>query len=309
MAISMQQVKELRDRTQAGLNDCKNALGEADGDIDKAIEIILKKGLAKSAKRAGAAASEGEVAERVADDKKSAVLVEVNIQTDFAARNDDFRAFVQDVVKVASGAEDGADLGGLPYPGSSETVEHTRKALVGRLGENITVRRWGRLRVEGEGCVHAYVHMGGKIGALLAVQVGDAGAMSKPEFSKFLDDTAMQIAAMGPQWLSPAEVPEDAKAKQSNIFAGQLEEEGKPEAARPKIIEGKLAKWMKEVCLLPSASVIESGQSVEQVCKATAEALGTDLTVVGMLRYERGEGVEKGEEKDFAEEARQMAGN
>src|SRR6187401_1401327 len=139
---SMQQVKELRDRTAAGLNDCRSAIAEADGDMEKAVEIILKKGLAKSAKRAGAIATEGLVLAKIAADGKSGLLVEVNIQTDFAARNADFIAFAEKVAEVASKAKTGADLGAEPFPGGSDTVEATRQALVGKLGENITVRRW-----------------------------------------------------------------------------------------------------------------------------------------------------------------------
>ena len=209
--ISMQQVKELRDRTAAGLNDCRSALMEASGDMEKAVEIILKKGLAKSAKRAGAVASEGEVAAWVAADGLSGVMVEVNIQTDFAARNDDFKAFVQKIVDVASRAKGGADLSAEPFPGGG-SVEEARQALVGKLGENIIVRRWDRLAVDG-GKVHAYVHMGGKVGVLVAVQAAAAGASAKPEFAKFVDDLAMQAAAMSPFWLAKSDVPEADEAE------------------------------------------------------------------------------------------------
>ncbi|MCB9604951.1 MAG: translation elongation factor Ts [Polyangiaceae bacterium] len=305
--VTMQLVKELRDRTQAGLADCKSALGEAEGDIEKAIEIILKKGLAKSAKRAGAAAAEGEVVAKVAADGKSAVLVEVNIQTDFAARNDDFKAFVAKVVEVAEGADDGADIGTLPYPGGGGSVEEVRKALVGKLGENVVVRRWARLRVDGAGKVHSYVHMGGKVGVLLAAKLGDAAAESKPELEKFLDDTAMQAAAMAPMFLNKDKVDQNVVAKQKEIYDAQLVEEGKPEAARPKIIEGKVAKWLREVCLVEQASVIESDKTVDQLREDTAKALGTSLELVGFARFERGEGVEK-KEDDFGAEVAAMAG-
>src|SRR5690606_6778586 len=163
MAVSMQLVKELRDRTQAGLSDCKSALAEAEGDMEKAVEIILKKGLAKSAKRAGAVAAEGVVAARVAADGLSGVVVEVNIQTDFAARNKDYLAFVDKVVGVASGADQGADLMSLPDPDGEGSMEDVRQRLVARLGENIQVRRWSKLSVPA-GKVHSYVHMGGSHG-------------------------------------------------------------------------------------------------------------------------------------------------
>src|SRR5690242_2427701 len=152
---SMQQVKELRDRTSAGLNDCRSALTESGGDMEKAVEIILKKGLAKSAKRAGAVAAEGVVVTAVTPDGKRGVIVEVNIQTDFAARNADFLAFADNVAKAALGAKPGSDLGKEAFPGGSGSVEDTRAALVGKLGENITVRRWDSLSVDGAGKVQS----------------------------------------------------------------------------------------------------------------------------------------------------------
>ncbi|MFZ5893992.1 MAG: translation elongation factor Ts [Myxococcota bacterium] len=307
--VNMQQVKELRDRTQAGLNDCRSALVEAAGDMEKAVEIILKKGLAKSAKRAGAIATEGLVIARVAADAKSGVLVEVNIQTDFAARNAEFVKFAETVADVAMKAKAGADLGAETFPGSSDTVEATRQALVGKLGENITVRRWERVSIDGPGAVKSYVHMGGKIGVLLAARVPNDAAVKSPALTKFLEDTAMQTAAMSPLYLSPSEVPADAKQKQSEIFEAQLAEEGKtPPAARPKIIEGKIAKWMKEVCLLEQQSVLESDKSVDDLRKALSKELGGDVTISRFARFQCGEGIDKPTGDDFAAEVAKMAG-
>jgi elongation factor Ts len=296
--ITMQQVKELRDRTQAGLNDCRNALTEADGDMEKAVEGILKKGLAKSAKRAGAVAAEGVVAARLANDGLSGVIVEVNIQTDFAARNPDYLAFVDKVVDAAMAAEPGSELSLAPYPGGDGTVEDNRKALVGRLGENVTVRRWGKLSVS-TGSVHSYIHMGGKVGALLALE-GDA---RDPAVKTFAEDTAMHIAAMGPRYLAPSSVDAEDRAKQESIFDAQLEEEGKPAAVRPKILEGKINKWMQEICLLEQTSVVDSEKTIRQL----QDALG-GAKISAFLRYERGEGVDTGPKEDFAAEARKMAG-
>jgi elongation factor Ts len=306
--VNMQQVKELRDRTQAGLNDCRAALVEAGGDMEKAVEIILKKGLAKSAKRAGAIATEGVVAALVAKDAKSGVLVEVNIQTDFAARNQDFLDFTQKVAAAALGAKTGADLGAEKFPGGSATVEETRQALVGKLGENITVRRWERIAIDGAGKVHAYVHMGGKVGVLLGARVGTDAAAKAPSFDKFIDDSAMQVAAMAPSFLAASEVPEDAKQKQAQIFEAQLAEEGKPEKARPKIIEGKIAKWLKEVCLLEQASVLEAEKTVEQLRAELEKELGTQVALSRFVRFERGEGIEKPTGEDFAAEVAKMTG-
>jgi elongation factor Ts len=283
-------------------------LVETDGDMEKAVESILKKGLAKSAKRAGAVASEGEVLTKVAQDALSGVIVEVNIQTDFAARNDEFKSFARAVADVALTADTGADLGKLPYPGGSASVEETRAALVGKLGENITVRRWQRVAVSGPGLVHSYIHMGGKIGALLGVKVGDAAVLKRAEFSKFVDDVAMQIAAMSPLYLDGGDVPAADRTKQGEIFDAQLKDEGKPEAARPKIIEGKLAKWMKEITLLDQPSVLDGDKTVEQVRAAAEKELGGSLKVKAFVRYERGEGLAGPQGPDFADEARRMAG-
>jgi elongation factor Ts len=307
--VNMQQVKELRDRTQAGLNDCRSALVESAGDMEKAVEIILKKGLAKSAKRAGAVATEGQVAVLVEKDGRSAVIVEVNIQTDFAAKNDDFKKFVNAVVGIAASATDGADLGGLSYPGGG-TVEDNRQALVGKLGENVTIRRWGRLKVEGSGRVQSYVHMGGKIGVLLAAATDAPATAEKPAFSKFLDDAAMQVAAMEPQYLRGADVPESAKSKQAEIFEAQMREQEKapPEKQWPKIIEGKVAKWVKEIALLEQPSVIETDKSVDQVRATAAKDSGGTIELSGFIRYRVGEGVEAPKGPDFADEVARMAG-
>ncbi len=306
--VNMQLVKELRDRTQAGLNDCRSALIEAEGDMDKAVEIILKKGLAKSAKRAGAVASEGVVVTRVADNGLSGTIVEVNIQTDFAARNPEFLKFAESVADVAAKADTGADLGALPYPGSSASVEDTRAALVGKLGENITVRRWQRLAVDGPGLVHSYVHMGGKIGVLLAVKAGNEAVVKHDAFKKFVDDTAMQVAAMNPQFLDASAVPEDELSKQRDIFAGQLKEEGKvPEDKWPRVIDGKVQKWLKEVCLIEQASVLETNKTVDQLRGEVAKAAGGDVKLVKYVRFECGEGIEKPAGDDFAEEVAKMA--
>ena len=304
--VSMQQVKELRDRTQAGLNDCRSALIEASGDIDKAVDIILKKGLAKSAKRAGAVATEGEIAASVAQSRNTGVLVEVNIQTDFAARNDDFKTFVRNVLKVASTAPAEAELASLPYPEGGGSIEDVRQALVGKLGENITLRRWAKLTSE-SGLVHSYVHMGGKIGVLIALKFGDSSKSTDTAALKFADDTAMQIAAMAPLYLTSSDIAEDAKVRQSEIYEAQLADEGKPAAARPKIIEGKIAKWAKEICLAEQASVLETEKTIDQIRLELASALATEVKISSFVRYQLGEGIEKKKSDDFATEVLKMS--
>lgn len=305
--VNMQAVKELRERTQAGLNDCRSALIDSEGDMDKAVEIILKKGLAKSAKRAGKVAAEGVVSTKVAPNSKSAVIVEVNIQTDFAARNEDFLAFVEKVVEAAEKASEGADLGAEPFPGGTGTVEDNRAALVGRLGENITVRRWQRVSVK-TGRVTSYVHLGGKIAVLVGAECDSDATGEKLE--PFLQEAAMQVAAMAPPYLTAEEIPESDKKAQAEIFAGQLKEEGKiPEARWPQIIEGKIQKWAKEVCLLPQPSVIEPKKSVDEMRADAAKAAGGEASITKFVRFERGEGIEVPQGDDFAAEVAAMARN
>lgn len=306
--VTAQLVKELRERTQAGMSDCKGALVEADGDMEKAVEIILKKGLAKSAKRAGAVASEGEVVANVAADGKSGVLVEVNIQTDFAARNEKFRAFAAGVATAAAGAADGANLDEVAFPGAGgKTVAQVRDELIGTIGEKIAVRRWARASVGAKsGRVVSYVHLGGKIGVLVEAETATDAIAQSAAVTKLVDDVAMQVAAMAPQYLARTEVPADAVAKQKEIFLAQLKDEGKPEAAWPKISEGKLNKWFGEICLVEQESVVVPGQKIDQLRAAVEKEAGGTVKLVRFVRFERGEGIEK-KQDDFAAEVAKMA--
>jgi elongation factor Ts len=308
--INAQAIKELRERTQAGMSDCKSALGEAEGDMEKAVEIILKKGLAKSAKRAGAVATEGEVRAIVSPDLRNATLIEVNIQTDFSARTDAFREFVGEALAVAKTAPIGADIGSLPLRG--KTVNDIATELSAKIGEKIAIRRWDRVEVaEGtSGAAHAYVHLGGKIGVVLVVKTDSDATKNHDDVIKFIDDTAMQIAAMNPQALVREQIGDDLKAKQKEIFEAQLREDPKPkpEAAWPKIIEGKYNKWFSEVTLLEQESVVVPGQTIDKLRQAAEKAAGGKVEIVRFVRYERGEGVEKAPQGDFAAEVAKMAG-
>jgi elongation factor Ts len=204
-------------------------------------------------------------------------------------------------VRAAAQAKDGEALDGVEVDG--EAIEAQRAALVGRLGENVTVRRWTRVSVE-QGLVHAYIHMGGKIGAIVGLSLdSQAGNELVKEFA---DNVAMQIAAMAPAYLVPSEVPASDRQKQAEIFDTQLREEGKPDAVRPKLIEGKVLKWMKDVCLLEQASILDSEKTVAQKLAELSKAVGGPVALTSFARYECGEGIEK-KKDDFAAEAQRMA--
>lgn len=294
-AVTPAMIKELRERTSAGMSDCKNALVEADGDLDKAVEIILKKGIVKAASRAGKVATEGEVATWVSPDGKKAVIVEVNCQTDFVARGDDFKKFVSDVVSVASKLARGKDLGAEKYPGSDKTIDAIRQELVGRIGENIVVRRWDALEAKSDaGVVQAYVHMGGKLAVLLAAEAPSADKRNDGEFKAFVENCAMQVAAMNPVVVSKNELSQTDIDKQKEIFQAQLKEEGKPEAAWPKIVEGKVSKWYTEVTLLGQDNVWDQGAgSVDKIRQELGKKLGGELKLDAFIRFGLGEGIEK----------------
>jgi elongation factor Ts len=313
MAITPAMIKELRERTSAGMSDCKNALVEADGDLDKAVEVILKKGLVKAASRAGKVATEGEVATWISSDGKKGVIVEVNCQTDFVARGDDFRDFVKNVVAVAqtfTTADRGKDIGASMYPGSEKTIDHVRQDLVGRIGENIVVRRWDVLQAASQnGVVQSYVHMGGKLAVLIEAEGPTAASTSHADFKVFVENCAMQVAAMNPIVVSKEQVAAGDIAKQKEIFQAQLKEEGKPEASWTKITEGKIAKWFTEVTLLGQDNVWDQGAgTVDKVRGELTKTLGGELKISTFVRFGLGEGIEKKVENLADEVAKTIGG-
>jgi elongation factor Ts len=301
--ITASMVKELRERTQAGMSDCKAALVEAAADMEKAVEIILKKGLAKAASRSGRIAAEGEVATWVAPDGQRGVIVEVNCQTDFASRGEIFKAFVKNVLAVASKSPKGADLGGQIYPESSKTVEAVRAELVAKTGENMVVRRWGALEAR-QGLIHAYVHAGGKLAVLVHA---DAPDVKNADFVAFVDNVAMQVAAMNPAVVAKSDVSAAQVDKQKEIFAAQLKEEGKPEQAWPKITEGKLAKWFTEITLLGQDNVWDPpAGTIDKIRQELAKKLSGEVKIYAFLRYSLGEGIDKPPAEDFAAEVAKL---
>ena len=284
MTISAETVKTLRERTGAGMMECKKALLETGGDLDAAAEIMRKAGLAKADKKAGRIAAEGTIASAMAADGRSAVLVEVNCETDFVARQPEFQSFAADVAKaaLAAGASKPEVLAGLTL-GSGATVEETRRSLVAKIGEKIDVRRAGLLAAPDR--IGAYVH-GTRIGTLVGLKGGD-GTLAR--------DLAMHVAAANPRFRSPADVPADVVAKEREILSAQAAAEGKPPAIVEKMVEGRLRKYLAEICLTGQPFVKDPDTTVgELLAKAKAE-------VSGFLRYEVGEGIEKKQENFAAE--------
>ena len=293
MAISAALVKELRERTGAGMMECKKALVETDGNLDAAIEAMRKSGQAKAAKKAGRVAAEGVVELRIADDHSTAVIVEVNSETDFVAKDAHFASFAAAVAETAltSAVGDEAALAAQPLAGSDgETVEEARQALIAKIGENVAVRRMHRLDAP-TGTFHGYRH-GVRIAVLVELVGGD---------DDLGRDLAMHIAASSPLCVSAEEVPAEALEKEREIFKAQALESGKPANIVDKITEGRMRKYLEEVTLLGQAFVKDPDTQVADLLKARG------AEVKRFVRMEVGEGVEKKVE-NFAEEVKAQAG-
>ncbi len=312
MAITAGMVKELREMTGAGMMDCKKALTETNGDMDAAVEFLRKNGQAKAEKKAGRIAAEGLC--RVAmDGDKCAAVVEVNSETDFVAKNEDFQKFVEDVAVQAVNS-DAADMDAFLAeawkPDASKTVKDALVDKVAVIGENLNIRRFEKVVAE-NGCVVSYVHGGGRIGVIVEAKTGAVNDGVK----EALTNIAMQVAALSPKYVSTADVSEEYKAHEKEILMAQIAQdpkmEGKPEKVIEGAVNGRLNKELKEVCLLEQTYVkAEDGkQTVAQYLAQVAKENGTELSVKRFVRFETGEGLEKKEE-NFAEEvAKQMGGN
>lgn len=309
MAVTAQLVKELREMTGAGMMDCKKALVETDGDIDKAVEVLREKGLGKAAKKADRVAAQGLVATKVAESGDKAAIIEVNAETDFVAKNEDFVGFVQKLNElVLEGSFASVDeFEALKFNGDT-TVKEELTEKIATIGENMNIRRFESL---GEaGCVYAsYVHGNGKIAVLVEMKT-DAAASEVMELGK---DVAMQVASMNPAYNTREDVDADYIAREKEIILKQALNENeqaakpKPEEIVTKIAEGRLNKQLKEVCLQEQAFVKDSSMTVAEYINSKAKEIGKDVKVTKTVRYEVGEGIEVKEE-DFAEEvAKQMS--
>lgn len=302
MAVTVKDIKELMTLTGVGMMDCKKALVAADGDQDKAIEMLREKGLATQAKKSGRAAAEGAVAAVVKGEVGT--LVEINTETDFAANTDDFKAFVASVADtiIEQAPADVDALKACTISGGDKTVDEVLTELAGmKIRENIVIRRFVRL----EGKLASYVHNGGSIGVLVKLDT-ELAADAVAAVGK---DVAMQSAALNPAYLDRTQVPAEVIEKEKEIMLAQMAEDpkmaNKPEQVRVKIVEGKVGKYYKENCLLEQAFVKDDKVSVQGYVDAEAKKLGGSIVVADVVRFERGEGVEKKEE-NFADEIASM---
>ena len=280
-------VKDLREKTGAGMMDCKKVLTETDGDMEKAIELLRERGIAKAAKKSGRVAAEGLVEAYVSEDGKSGAVVEVNSETDFVAKNEEFKKFVENVAKqiLNTNPKDVEEL--LAQPAEFESGKTVQEALVEKIatiGENLSIRRF--VRFESEGLVEKYIHGDGKIAVLVNMKKGTK------EVAK---DICMQIAAARPEYLKREEVPQERVDKEMEILKVQTMNEGKPEAIAEKIVMGRIGKFYEEICLVDQAFVKDPNMKVSELLKQK------DAEVVEFARFEKGEGIEKKEE-NFAEE-------
>ena len=303
--ISAAQVKELRDMTGSGIMDCKRALQESDGDIEKAVAWLREKGIAKAEKKSARVAAEGAVIAKIADDKKSGVLVEINIETDFAANTDKFKAFT-DAVATHILTKKPATLEELMaqplYNDESKTVEIFQKEAIADIGENTSIRRFVVYEVEGNGAIASYIHMGGKIGVFVDFATEDDSVIAKSEFADFAKDIAMQIAAANPKWLTREDVPAAEIEKETEIIVNKNLNEGKPEKIiRERILPGNIEKFYKENCLVEQEFVKDDSKSIATYTKERSSAMGQNISIRRFTRFEMGEGIAKKEE-NFAEE-------
>lgn len=310
MAITAAQVKELREMTGAGMMDCKKALTETDGDMDKAVEFLREKGLATAQKKASRVAAEGLCKTLVSEDGKNAVVVEVNAETDFVAKNEKFQTYVADVAAQAlttSAADIDAFLAEAWSLDSAKTVKEALASQIAVIGENMNIRRFVQVKEE-NGFVASYTHMGGKIGVLVDVE-SDVVNDAVKEMAK---NIAMQIAALKPLYTSRDEISDDYIAHEKEILLAQImndpKESSKPEKVIQGMVNGRINKELKEICLLDQVYVkAEDGkQAVAKYVEEVAKANNAKITIKGFVRFETGEGIEKREE-NFAEEvAKQM---
>jgi len=273
--IDAQLVKTLREKTNAGLMECKRALAETSGDLEAAVDVLRKKGAASAAKKADRDAKEGVIAQAILAGAKVGVIVEINCETDFVAKNDSFKAFTEDVAKKIA-SQPGVDL------------ETDRVAFVQKIGENILIRRSDRYEVTGHGAVAAYIHTGGKVGVIVEVGANKDETTTTEAFKQLVRDITLQIAAANPISVDRSSVPAATLEREREIYRGQVPP-GKPANIVEKIVDGKIEKYYSGVCLIDQAFIKNPDQTIAQLIAAKSKELGDELVIRRFLRYSVGE--------------------
>lgn len=295
MQITAEQVAKLRERTGAGMMDCKKALMEHAGDFDKAIEHLRKKGIASAAKKAGRTAKDGTVFALISPENQAAVLVEVNCETDFVARNEKFQKIASDVathIAKANPADTTAMLAQRFAVDPTKTVDEFVREQIATLGENMTIRRFARYPLGSAVGVKSYIHMGGKVGVLVEVGMSNVAKADQEPVATFMRDLTMHIAAASPLYLKPDEVPADVVAKEKEIALAQLAGQNKPADVLEKIASGKINKYYEETCLVKQRFVKDDKKTIDALTQEVSKAAGETLTIKRFARFVLGEGVE-----------------
>ena len=302
MSFTAKDVKELREKTGAGMMDCKKALTENNGDINAAVDFLRQKGLAAAAKKATRVAAEGLIGAVV--EGNVGAVVEINCETDFVAKNDDFKNFVTKVANhlVTSSASDVAAL--KEEKMGDRTVQEVVQELTLKIGEKIDIRRFDKRTISGEGRIGSYVHSG-KIGVLVEVAADSAETAGKEEFKALVSDLCLHVAAADPKFLTSDDIDQDFKDREAKVYEAQLKEQGKPENMIPNIVKGKLNKLATEVCLMDQKFVKDPDMSVSKLIADVESKTGGKITVAGFSKMNLGEGIEK-KEDNLAEEVAKM---
>ncbi len=293
MTISTEAVKALREATGAGVLDCKKALEAVGGDFDEAVGYLREKGLAAAAKKASREANDGWISVLVDEGGRAGSVVEVNCETDFVARTEDFQVFVQAVVRQVAGEDD--VLPDVPtmltrpfIDDTSITVGERLTQLIAKMGENIVLRRFARMERDGDGWIEGYTHPGNRIGVVIQVSTGSADVATSTAFRELVHDLALQVAAAAPKYLSPEDAPAEAVEAERAIFQAQVAEDKKPDHIKERIVEGRLGKWFEESCLLRQPFVKDGSVEIQDLISQKGKEWNTSIAVERFIRYELG---------------------
>ncbi len=282
-------VKELRESTGVGMMECKNALKETEGDLEAASKLLRERGQAKAVKKAGRDANEGVIAAKLDEAGKIGTLLELNCETDFVAKNDNFQAFVAEVLDTVSAAGADSPEAAAALPKGEGTLDEFVKTKVLEMGENLQLRRVTRFEVAGEGAIASYIHMGGKVGVLIEVGAEKAESVASEGFRDLVKDLTLHIAASAPAGLGRDDIPAELIEAEKDIFRKQMENENKPANIIEKIIDGKIGKFYSERCLLEQGFIKDPDSSIKALLEAKSKDLGDTLTIRRFVRYGLGE--------------------